>query len=137
MSERRPFEDVMPEGKGHLVGLEKGFYEALQADRELQARKFGNRKKRKGRARYKKTISPKAPPYPVEVEQNDPAAGAGVRTPDPIAATDPLLVEPSASTRGRLPDVDVEHRSMDIYAHLSGQVATDLCPSLGGEVCYG
>jgi transposase len=93
-------EYVMPESKGHLVGLEKGFYEALQADRELQERKFGNRngsKKQKGRARFKKTISPTFPPHPV-------------------------MVTPVAANLGAL-CVEVEHRSIGVYALLSGEVA--------------
>lgn len=53
----------MPEGKGHLV-QDPRFYEALRADRELQARKFGDGRKHKGRA----TISPSKPAYPIDVE---------------------------------------------------------------------
>ncbi len=85
----------MPEGKGHTVGLDRGYYEALLADKEMQKRKFGNRgKRKKGRARIKPTISPTAPRYEVVVE--------------PIA----LLV----------PGLTVEHRSMAEYTRFGGEV---------------
>jgi len=90
----------LAEGKGQLIGIEKGYYEALLADEELRRRKFGNKPKGKikGRARIKPTISPTAPRYPVVVE---------------------------TSLSCYTPTVAVEHRSMDVYARL------------GGEVCYG
>jgi len=86
----------MPEGKGNIVGLDHGYYEALLADRELQKRKFGNRGKgkQKGRARIKPTISPTAPRHEVVVEA--------------IASMVPGLI--------------VEHRSIDEYAHFGGEV---------------
>ena len=93
---------AMPEGKGHVVGLEKGYYEALLADREMQERKFGNGGRRKGkdkgRARMKRTISPTVPRYPVDVE--------------------PITFDPIV-----LPCVAVERRSMAVYAQLSGEVS--------------
>ena len=52
----------MPAGKGHLV-QDPRFYAALVADKEMQARKFHQAKKHKGRA----TISPSLPRYPLEV----------------------------------------------------------------------
>ena len=87
-----------PAGKGNLVGLDRGHYEALRADREMQARKFGNRGKgkKKGRARVKRTISPTVPPYPVVVE--------------PIVAVVPTL------------GLAVERRPIDVYARLGGEV---------------
>jgi transposase len=66
---------TIPEGKGHLVQDPK-FYAALNADREMQARKFaggnnaGKRHKPKGRAR-KKTISPKKSAHPIDVSSID------------------------------------------------------------------
>jgi len=86
----------MPEGKGQIIGLDRGYYEALVADKELQKRKFGNRGKgkQKGRARIKPTISPGAPRHEV-------------------------VVEPVASM---LPDLTVEHRSIDEYAQFGGEV---------------
>ena len=90
----------MPAGKGRMVGLERGYYEALRADRKMQERKFGANKsgcKEKGRARVKRTISPSASRHLVVVEP----------------ATPPALF------------LSVEHRSIDAYARL------------GGEVCYG
>ncbi len=90
----------MPEGKGELVGLDRGYYEALRADRQMQARKFGNsgkqNGKQKGRARFKRTISPTTPPHMVEVS---------------IAAAAPL------------PPLAVQRRSIDEYARLGGEVA--------------
>jgi transposase len=55
----------IPEGKGHLI-QDPRFYAALQADRELAARKFGMAcaRRHKGRA----TISPKTPPHPIDVQ---------------------------------------------------------------------
>jgi transposase len=87
----------MPEGKGNVVGLDRGYYEALLADKQLQKRKFGNRGKgrQKGRARTKPTISPAAPRYEVVVE--------------PIA----MLV----------PGLSVEHRSIAEYAQFGGEVS--------------
>jgi transposase len=84
-----------PEGKGQIVGLDRGYYEALRADRELRERKFGNhgKGKGKGRAMLKRTISPTLPRYPVVVEPIVPA-----------------------------PAVAVERRSMAVYAHLGGEV---------------
>lgn len=86
----------MPEGKGHLVGLDRGHYEALLADKGLQKRKFGNRGKRKqkGRARIKPTISPAATRHEV-------------------------VVEPIASI---LPGLAVEHRPIAEYVRLGGEV---------------
>jgi transposase len=86
-----------PEGKGHLVGLDRGHYEALRADRELRDRKFGNRGKGKGRARFKRTISPTVPRYPV-------------------------VVEPIVPAHDYAPTVAVERRSMAVYAGLGGEV---------------
>ena len=86
----------MPEGKGNMVGLDRGYYEALLADKELQKRKFGNRGKRKqkGRARIKPTISPAATRHEV-------------------------VVEPIASI---LPGLAVEHRPIAEYVRLGGEV---------------
>jgi transposase len=86
----------MPEGKGNVVGLDRGYYEALLADKELQKRKFGNRGKRKqkGRARIKPTISPTAPRHEVVVE--------------------PIALWVSGLT--------VEHRSIGEYAQFGGEV---------------
>lgn len=57
---------TIPEGKGQLV-QDPRFYEALRADRELQARKFGSSFRRaKGRA-WMKTISPLTPKNPIDV----------------------------------------------------------------------
>ena len=88
-----------PEGKGHFVGLDRGHYEALLKDEELCKRKFGNRPKRKekGRARVKKTISPKASRYPV-------------------------VVEPCEPLKAYAPDLVVEHRSIGDYNLLGGEV---------------
>jgi len=88
-----------PEGKGHLVGLDRGYYEALLKDEELRRRKFGNKPKRKekGRARIKKTISPKASRYPV-------------------------VVEPSEPLKAYAPDLVVEYRSISDYNLLGGEV---------------
>jgi transposase len=89
----------VPKGKGHLV-QDPRFYEALRADRELQERKFANKGKgkKKGRARFKRTISPTTPRYPVVVE--------------------PIVCAPSS-----IPALLVERRSMDVYACLGGEVA--------------
>jgi hypothetical protein len=86
----------MPEGKGNIVGLDRGYYEALLADKELQKRKFGNRGKgkQKGRARIKPTLSPASPRHEVVVE--------------PIASLVPGLM--------------VEHRPIAEYAQLGGEV---------------
>jgi transposase len=54
----------IPEGKGHLVE-DPRFYAALRADREMQARKFGNSRQHKGRA----TLSPSKPAYPIDVQR--------------------------------------------------------------------
>jgi transposase len=88
-----------PEGKGHVVGLDRGYYEALLKDEEMRRRKFGNKPKRKekGRARIKKTISPKASRYPV-------------------------VVEPGEPLKAYAPDLVVEHRSIADYNLLGGEV---------------
>jgi hypothetical protein len=87
--------------KGQLIGLDRGHYEALRADRELQERKFGHRRKgkgkQKGRARFKRTISPTVPPHAV-------------------------VVEPIAPFGAYAPKVVVEHRSIAVYAQLGGEV---------------
>ena len=69
----------IPEGKGHLV-QDKKFYEALRKDKEMNARKYSNVKRSKGRA--KSTISPLKPRYDMDVEIRslhiyDAAAGVG------------------------------------------------------------
>jgi hypothetical protein len=69
----------IPEGKGQLV-QDKKFYEALRKDKEMNARKYGNSKRSKGRA--KSTISPLKPRYEMDVEIRsthiyDTAAGVG------------------------------------------------------------
>ena len=69
----------IPEGKGHLV-QDKKFYEALRADKEMNARKYSHGKHSKGRA--KSTISPLKPRYDMDVEIRsthiyDAAAGVG------------------------------------------------------------
>jgi transposase len=90
-----------PEGKGHLVGLDRGYYEALLADRKLQQRKYGGRQKgkgkQKGRARFKRTISPTAPRHAV-------------------------VVEPIAPLGLYAPMMDVERRPMGVYDQLGGEV---------------
>ena len=90
-----------PEGKGHLVGLDRGHYEALRADRELQKRKFGHRRKgkgkQKGRARFRRTISPTVPPHAV-------------------------VVEPIVPLGAYAPTVAVERRPMAVYDQLGGEV---------------
>lgn len=55
----------IPSGKGNLV-QKKRFYEALKKDREINRRKYGNHRRRKGRAKY--TISPSKPKYDLDVE---------------------------------------------------------------------
>jgi len=69
----------IPEGKGHLV-QDKRFYEALRADKEMNARKYSHSKRSKGRA--KSTISPLKPRYDMDVEVRsthiyDTVAGVG------------------------------------------------------------
>ncbi len=59
---------AMPEGKGHLVE-DKRFYEALKADKEMQARKYAHARQGKGRA--KQTISPQPSALELEVETRD------------------------------------------------------------------
>jgi len=56
---------IIPDGKGHLV-QDLRFYAALKKDRRLNKLKYGNRSRVKGRA--KRTISPKAPLYDMDVE---------------------------------------------------------------------
>jgi transposase len=70
------------------------FYAALRADFALQQRKFGTRGKGRARAQEKRTISPAAPPHPVDVQ--------------PAVPVCPLL--------------QVERRSMDVYERLGGTV---------------
>ena len=60
---------AIPEGKGHLV-QDPRFYEALRRDKELNARKYGNGRRRKGRAKL--TISPLKPRYDMDVEVRSP-----------------------------------------------------------------
>lgn len=60
---------TIPEGKGHLV-QDPRFYEALRRDKELNARKYGNGRRRKGRAKL--TISPLKPRYDMDVEVRSP-----------------------------------------------------------------
>lgn len=55
----------IPVGKGNLV-QKPYFYSQLKKDRDLNKRKYGNKSNVKGRA--KKTISPKAPLYELDVE---------------------------------------------------------------------
>ena len=55
----------IPEGKGHLV-QDKRFYEALKKDRQMNKRKYKSGRRIKGRAKY--TISPKKPPYAMDVQ---------------------------------------------------------------------
>jgi hypothetical protein len=59
-----------PEGKGHLI-QDKGFYEALKKDREMNRRKYGQSGHAKGRAKC--TISPLKPPYSMDVEVRPPS----------------------------------------------------------------
>jgi transposase len=54
----------IPPGKGNLI-QEKGFYEALKKDREMNRRKYGHGKPGKGKA-Y--TISPVKPEYDLDVQ---------------------------------------------------------------------
>jgi hypothetical protein len=55
----------IPSDKGNLV-QDKRFYKALQADREMNRRKYGNGRRRKGRACQ--TISPLKPLYDMDVQ---------------------------------------------------------------------
>lgn len=55
----------IPKGKGHLV-QDARFYESLKQDRQLNQRKYGHGGHVKGRA--KRTISPYAPLYDLDVE---------------------------------------------------------------------
>jgi transposase len=90
-----------PEGKGQLVGLDRGHYEALRNDREMRERKFGTgnkgKGKQKGRARTKRTISPTVPRHDV-------------------------VVEPIVPAVSLMPALAVEHRSIAEYACLGGEV---------------
>lgn len=94
----------VPQGKGHVVE-DPRFYAALRADKKMQERKYGagrgqkGKGKVKGRAKVKPTISPIRSKYPVDVE--------------PISVIEPYT-----------PSIEVERRSIDVYARL------------GGEVCY-
>jgi transposase len=54
----------IPEGKGHLI-QDKGFYEALKKDHEMNRRKYSHARRPKGRAKH--TISPLKPPYDLDV----------------------------------------------------------------------
>jgi len=56
---------TIPDDKGHLI-QDLRFYAALKKDRRLNKLKYGNRSRVKGRA--KRTISPKAPLYDMDVE---------------------------------------------------------------------
>jgi len=56
---------AIPDGKGHLI-QDARFYEQLRKDHELNKRKYGRHAKKKGQA--KKTISPTAPLYEMDVE---------------------------------------------------------------------
>jgi transposase len=89
------YEMPPPSEKGRRLS-DPRFYAALLADLEMQRRKFGRGKDRgKGRAQaqQKQTISPAAPPYPVDVQ--------------PVAT--PIC-----------PTLQVERRSMEVYERLSG-----------------
>jgi len=88
-----------PAVKGQIVGMDRGHYEALRADRLLQERKFGHLAgpAKKGRAKIKQTISPTVPPHPV-------------------------IVEPIVLAQ-RIQSPEVERRPIDIYAHLGGEVS--------------
>lgn len=55
----------IPEGKGHLV-QDPRFYEALKNDKEMNKRKYGHRRRGKGRAKH--TISPLLPKYDLDVQ---------------------------------------------------------------------
>lgn len=55
----------IPEGRGHLV-QHRRFYEALGKDLEMNARKYHHARRTKGKAR--RTISPRKPPYELDVE---------------------------------------------------------------------
>ena len=55
---------AIPEGKGRLV-QDPRFYAALRANREMQARKYRDDRRHKGRA----TLSPNDPPFPIEVQR--------------------------------------------------------------------
>jgi hypothetical protein len=61
---------AIPDGKGHLV-QDPRFYAALKEDKELQARKFANSGKHKGRA-WPLTISPAKPEHPIDVQRRPP-----------------------------------------------------------------
>lgn len=103
-----------PEGKGHVVGLDRGYYEALLADQKLQERKFANRgkRKRKGRARIKPTISPSLPQYPVVVEPVNSQVGT------------PLHSHAISLAKSDKLDIVVQQRSVDIYASIGGEVTS-------------
>lgn len=55
----------IPVGKGHLV-QDTRFYEALKKDQEMNKRKYGHRRRGKGRAKL--TISPLKPKYDMDVQ---------------------------------------------------------------------
>lgn len=56
----------IPEGKGNLV-QEKGFYDELKKDPEMNRRKYQSGRRGKGRAKQQ-TISPQPPRYEMDVE---------------------------------------------------------------------
>lgn len=98
---------ALSDRKGQIIGLDRGYYEALRADRDLAARKYehcvcaeGDRRrgrKRKGRARIKKTISPANPRFEIIV-----------------APALPQTYQPGLS---------VDQRSIDIYSQIGGEVS--------------
>jgi len=106
-----------PEGKGHMVGMDRGHYAALRADREMQERKFGNRPKGKGKDKGRARIK--------DGSQAMHPRSALKRTISPTVPRYPVVVEPVVPMGSYAPAIVVERRSMDVYA------------GLGGEVCRG
>jgi hypothetical protein len=103
-----------PVGKGHLVGLDRGYYEALLKDEDLRRRKFGNKPKRKEKGRARAQSGP-----------GHPSRGRIKKTISPKASRYPVVVEPSEPLKAYAPGLEVERRSIADYNRL------------GGEVCYG
>ncbi|MDE2107074.1 MAG: hypothetical protein KGL39_58245 [Patescibacteria group bacterium] len=102
-----------PEGKGHLVGLDRGHYERLRADRQMQQRKFGQGGRRKGNVKGRARIK--------DGSQAMHPRSALKRTISPVVPRYPVVVEPIAVLDAFTPQI-VEHRSMDVYARLGGEV---------------
>jgi transposase len=125
-----------PEGKGHLMGLDRGHYDALRADQQMQARKFAasragapcqrlgqSRHKHKGRARFRDGGRPSHP------------RGAFRRTISPTVPRHLVVVEPIIATVPVVAGLSVERRSIELYGRIGGSVTPGGYPQ--GEVCHG